>query len=94
MNVFDGVRPDIVVSDIAMPEEDGHSLLRKLRATKGEWGAKVPAIALTAFAEPKDRNEAFASGFQEYLTKPVDEAVLTSTVARLVAASATTPEIH
>lgn len=84
MSAFDSARPDIIVSDIAMPYEDGHSLLRKLRTTKGDSGANIPAIALTAFAEPKDRAEAFASGFQEYLTKPVDETVLTSTIARLV----------
>jgi CheY-like chemotaxis protein len=84
MEAFDRERPDIIVSDIAMPIEDGHSLLRRIRATKGEIGSKVPAIALTAFAEPKDRAEAFASGFQEYLAKPVDETVLTSTIARLV----------
>ena len=84
MRALDNTRPDIIVSDIAMPQEDGHSLIRKIRSTRGAWGAEVPAIALTAFAEPKDRNEAFAAGFQEYLTKPVDESVLTSTVARLV----------
>lgn len=84
MEAFDRERPDIIVSDIAMPIEDGHSLLRRIRTTKGEFGSKVPAIALTAFAEPKDRAEAFASGFQEYLAKPVDETVLTSTIARLV----------
>lgn len=84
MTVLDHARPDVIVSDIAMPQEDGHTLLRRIRSSKGEWGAKVPAIALTAFAEPKDRSEAIASGFHEYLTKPVDEAVLTSTIMRLV----------
>jgi PAS domain S-box-containing protein len=95
MRALEHTRPDIIVSDIAMPQEDGHSLIRKIRATTGAWGAKVPAIALTAFAEPKDRAEALASGFQEYLTKPVDESALTSTVARLVekagAPSSSTP---
>ena len=93
MTILDRTQPDVVISDIAMPQEDGHSLLRRIRATKGDWGAAVPAIALTAFAEPKDRNEAFASGFQEYLTKPVDEVVLTSTVARLVAKSGSVAQL-
>jgi CheY-like chemotaxis protein len=84
MAALEVAKPDIIVSDIAMPFEDGHSLLRRIRSKKEDVASKVPAIALTAFAEPKDRAEAFASGFQEYLAKPVDETMLVSTITRLV----------
>ena len=84
-SAFNSMQPDIIVSDIAMPQEDGHTLIRSIRTMKGGRGALVPAIALTAFGDPKDRNDAFAAGFQENLTKPVDESVLTSTIARLLA---------
>jgi signal transduction histidine kinase/ActR/RegA family two-component response regulator len=79
--------PDIIVSDIAMPKESGHSLMRKIRALGKGQGGETPAIALTAFAEPRDRDDAFASGFQEYLTKPIDADRLVRTVARLAASA-------
>ena len=79
--------PDIIVSDIAMPKESGHSLMRKIRALGKDQGGETPAIALTAFAEPRDRDDAFASGFQEYLTKPIDADRLVRTVARLAASA-------
>ncbi len=83
LETFKTFHPDVVVSDIAMPQEDGHSLVRKIRALGKDGGGNVPAIALTAYAEPRDREEAFASGFQEYLNKPVDAAVLASTILKL-----------
>lgn len=75
--------PDAIVSDIAMPQESGHSLMRKIRARGDTRGGATPAIALTAYAEARDRDEAFQSGFQEYLTKPVDAESLISTVLRV-----------
>lgn len=81
--VFGTFHPDILVSDIAMPQEDGHSLMRKIRALGREKGGDTPAIALTAYAEPRDREEAFSSGFQEYLNKPVDVTMLASTILKL-----------
>jgi CheY-like chemotaxis protein len=66
-----------------MPQEDGHSLLRKIRALGHDRGGDTPAIALTAFAEPRDRDQAFASGFQEYLNKPVDAEILATTILKL-----------
>ena len=80
---FESFRPDVIVSDIAMPQEDGHSLLRKIRALGHDRGGDTPAIALTAFAEPRDRDQAFASGFQEYLNKPVDAGILATTILKL-----------
>ena len=83
LEAFTTFRPTIVVSDIAMPEEDGHSLIRKIRSLNHERGGDTPAVALTAYAEPRDRDAAFASGFQEYLNKPVDAEVLATTILKL-----------
>lgn len=83
LEAFRTFRPDVIVSDIAMPQEDGHSLLRKIRALRHDEGGDTPAIALTAYAEPRDREAAFASGFQEYLNKPVDAGILATTIRRL-----------
>ncbi len=83
LEAFEIFRPDVIVSDIAMPQEDGHSLLRKIRALRDDEGGETPAVALTAYAEPRDREAAFASGFQEYLNKPVDAGILATTIRRL-----------
>ena len=83
LETFEKFKPDVVVSDIAMPEEDGHSLIRKIRGLGHESGGDTPAIALTAYAEPRDRDAAFASGFQEYLNKPVDAGILATTILKL-----------
>jgi two-component system CheB/CheR fusion protein len=64
--------PDILLSDIAMPGEDGYSLLRRVRALGADHGGNVPAIALTALAGEHDRQRVLAAGFQGYLSKPVD----------------------
>lgn len=85
LEAFKTFRPDVVVSDIAMPQEDGHSLIRKIRKLDRDQGGDTPAIALTAYAEPRDRDEAFASGFQEYLNKPVDAGILARTIRKLSA---------
>jgi two-component system, chemotaxis family, CheB/CheR fusion protein len=64
--------PDILLSDIAMPGEDGYSLIRRVRALGAEHGGDVPAIALTALAGDNDRQRVLAAGFQSYVSKPVD----------------------
>jgi CheY-like chemotaxis protein len=74
-------RPHVVVSDIAMPGEDGCSLLVKIRNGAVESCRDVPAIALTAFARPDDRDRILAAGFLDQLTKPVDAAVMLRTVS-------------
>jgi PAS domain S-box-containing protein len=78
-------RPDIIICDIGMPEEDGYSLIRRIRA----WEAKnalppIPAIALTAFTREEDKQAALNAGFQQYLAKPVDPDQLAATVASLL----------
>jgi signal transduction histidine kinase/ActR/RegA family two-component response regulator len=75
------VRPAVLVSDIAMPEEDGYTFLRSLRAADFQ----VPAIALTAYARREDAAEAFAAGFQLHLPKPVNRSVLVGAIAALAA---------
>ncbi len=76
-------RPDVLVSDIGMPDEDGYSLIRKLRQLEVQRGGRLPAIALTAYARNDDRQQALLAGFQMHLTKPVDAAELVAVVASL-----------
>jgi CheY-like chemotaxis protein/two-component sensor histidine kinase len=75
--------PDVLLSDIGMPKEDGYSLMRRIRRLSGE-ASRIPAIALTAYARSEDRTKALQAGFQIHLTKPVEPAKLIATVARLV----------
>ena len=75
--------PDILLTDINMPGEDGYSLIRKLRALKPEQGSDIPAIALTAMARPEDSETALSAGFQIHLPKPVDIDELADAIASL-----------
>ena len=74
-------RPDVLVSDIAMPEEDGYVLLQKVRALGPDRGGAVPAVAVTAHARAEDRERAVAGGFQSYVAKPIDRLKLVEVVA-------------
>jgi signal transduction histidine kinase/ActR/RegA family two-component response regulator len=64
--------PDVIVSDLAMPDEDGYSLIERIRSLPPEKGGAIPAIALSAFAAPADKVRAFEKGFQKYHTKPFE----------------------
>jgi signal transduction histidine kinase len=75
-------RPDVLVSDIAMPDEDGYTLIRKVRRLEGTFGP-LPAAALTAYATASDRAEALLAGYQAHLAKPVEPSELTAVVANL-----------
>jgi PAS domain S-box-containing protein len=79
---------DVLVCDIGMPGEDGYTVLRQLRSSEAERGidlpARLPAIALTAYAQPEDHLKALMAGFQSHLAKPVDPADLTIAIARLM----------
>ena len=79
-------QPHVLLSDIAMPGEDGYALLRTIR----ELGIPVPAIALTAYARREDAASALAAGFQCHIPKPVDRAALIAAVGSL---AETTPEL-
>lgn len=74
------LKPDVLVSDIAMPESDGYDLIRRLRKANGEVG-QIPAVAITAYAKEEDRARALSSGFQYYVAKPVEPADLIRVVA-------------
>jgi CheY-like chemotaxis protein len=75
--------PDLLVSDIGMPGEDGYSLIRKVREYEQGRDAKLPAVALTAFARPRDRMQALAAGFHYHVPKPVEPSELVTVIASL-----------
>jgi CheY-like chemotaxis protein len=77
-------QPDVLVSDIAMPGEDGYSLLERVRFLPPERGGQIPAIALTAYAREEDRQQAFCAGFQQHLSKPIEPAQLATAILNLV----------
>jgi signal transduction histidine kinase/ActR/RegA family two-component response regulator len=76
-------KPDVLVSDIGLPGDDGYALIRKVRALDENRGGRVPAAALTAYAKDEDRHRAIAAGFQAHVPKPVELAELASVVASL-----------
>ena len=75
---------DVLVSDVGMPEEDGHTLIRAVRALPVDKGGRIPALALTAYARSEDRAAAFKAGFDMHLAKPIAPAELLVVIARLV----------
>ena len=75
-------RPDVLVSDIAMPDEDGYGLIEKVRLLENGEAQRIPAVAITAYAKDEDRERALSAGFQIYLAKPVELTELISVVAR------------
>jgi signal transduction histidine kinase len=76
-------RPDVLVSDIGMPGEDGYSLIRKIRCLAADHGGAVAAVALTAYARAEDRVRCIREGFQMHVPKPVEPAELVTVVAAL-----------
>jgi PAS domain S-box-containing protein len=76
-------RPDVVISDIEMPGEDGYVLIRKIRALDPSRGGKTPAIALTAYGRPEDRLRTISAGYNMHVPKPVEPAELAALVASL-----------
>ena len=85
MKALEEIRPDVLVSDIGMPGEDGSVLLRKLRALEAQRGwPSIPAVALTAYARGEDRRRALLSGFRMHVPKPVEPVELAEAIARAV----------
>jgi CheY-like chemotaxis protein len=84
--------PDILVCDLAMPEEDGYSLIRTMRQLPPEHGGQTPAIALTAYAREEDRLRTLTEGFQIHLTKPVEPRQLLDSIAHLTRVADTADE--
>jgi signal transduction histidine kinase/ActR/RegA family two-component response regulator len=81
---LEGQRPDVLVSDIALPHEDGYALIRHIRTREAQHGGLLPAVALTGFARAEDRQCVLAAGFQAHVAKPFEPADLVVTVASLV----------
>lgn len=75
--------PDVLVSDIGMPDEDGYSLIQQLRALPPDQGGTIPAVAITAYARVEDRIRALSAGFQIHVPKPIEPAELVTVIANL-----------
>lgn len=84
-------RPNVIISDIEMPHENGHSFLRNLRSVLDEDGGQTPAIALSGRTRPQDRERGLASGFNLYLTKPTTAGGILRAVQAVVSDSAPAP---
>ncbi len=83
LEVFCSWQPEVLVSDIGMPGEDGYSLIAKVRAWEAQHGGRVPAIALTAYARVEDRVQALRAGFHVHVPKPIEPVELLAFVASL-----------
>lgn len=80
---LNGRVPDVLLSDISMPFESGYSLLEKIRALADEKASKIPAVALTAYTRPEDKQAAFDAGFQKHLGKPIETDDLISAIVEV-----------
>jgi CheY-like chemotaxis protein len=85
--LIDKVHPDVLVSDIGMPDMDGYQFLRAVRALGAERGGHLPAVALTAFARLEDRTRALRAGYLAHLAKPIEAAELMATLASIAGRS-------
>jgi len=81
LSLIEQHRPDVLLSDIGMPNVDGYELLRRVRMLGISRGGQLPAIALTAFARSEDRTRALRAGFLVHVAKPVEPSELVATVA-------------
>jgi CheY-like chemotaxis protein len=84
LEVFEGDLPDVMISDIGMPDQDGYELIRQLRTLPVEKGGATPAIALTGYASKKDRERALSSGYQKHIAKPIEQADIIAAIAALI----------
>lgn len=91
---FRELRPDLLISDIAMPDEDGYSLLRKVREIDASFGGRTPAIALTAYAGGSNRLDALRAGFDIHMPKPVTPSALARIAAVLLEAGRPDAEVE
>ena len=85
--ILPSFQPRVVISDLAMPEEDGFALIEKIRQAEERSGGHLPVIAMTGLADPTVRQRALQAGFDKYFVKPINPAAILSSV-RQVAASA------
>ena len=84
MESLEKSKPHVLVSDIAMPEEDGYSLVRKIRALPAERGGRIPAVALTAHSLIQDRLQSLRAGFQSHVPKPVVPEELVAVIVSVI----------
>jgi signal transduction histidine kinase/CheY-like chemotaxis protein len=90
MQIFERTVPDVLVSDIGMPLEDGYALISLVRRLSPAQGGLVPAVALTAYASPSDRLAALAAGYQAHVSKPYEPSEVAALVERLARGATTT----
>ncbi|HEY9667093.1 MAG TPA: ATP-binding protein, partial [Coleofasciculaceae cyanobacterium] len=83
LELLESHRPDVLVSDIGMPEADGYQFIRQVRSLPPAQGGKIPAVALTAYARQEDRKLALLSGYQMHITKPVEPSELIAVISSL-----------
>jgi CheY-like chemotaxis protein/anti-sigma regulatory factor (Ser/Thr protein kinase) len=83
LKILDHWQPDALVSDLAMPGQDGYELIRQLRSRGAKRGGNIPAVALSAYTRSEDRQRALSAGFQTHVSKPVDPEELVNVVANL-----------
>ncbi len=88
LEVLEKWHPDVLMSDIAMPGEDGYSLINKVRSLPAERGGDVPAAAFTAYARDEDRKRALAAGYQMHIAKPISSGQLVAMIAHLAGRAA------
>jgi two-component system, OmpR family, response regulator len=79
--------PDLLISEIPLPDEDGYSLIKKVQALEAKYNIRIPAIALTTFAYESDRLRVLAAGFCRHLSKPFDPDELIATIACITQSS-------
>ncbi len=84
MQVFSEWNPDVLVSDIGMPNEDGYSLIKRLRQLNTTRARRIPAVALTAYATDEDRLQALSAGFQVHVAKPIEPENFVSSIASVL----------
>ncbi|PSB03214.1 diguanylate cyclase [Merismopedia glauca CCAP 1448/3] len=84
ISTFPQFKPDVLLSDIGMPDRDGYMLIQQIRALPPNQGGQIPAIALTAYAGDLDRQQALQAGFQQHLTKPIEPNQLVQVITTLV----------
>jgi PAS domain S-box-containing protein len=85
LSVLDDWQPDVIVSDIGMPDMDGYEFVRQLRARPPQLGGQIPALALTAYARTADREQALRAGYRAHVAKPVDPLDLVRAITELTA---------
>lgn len=83
LRALEDCKPDVLISDIGMPEESGYVLIRRIRRLAPERGGTIPAIALTAYAGADDIKRAISAGFQAHISKPVEPAEISLVVSNL-----------